>query len=183
MIEYACRDYYKQQVDEIIECIRQSQGRDTAWAKKVIHAMQGEIGEGKYVEHQARRSIRKDQLRIERLIEAVSLLFDNAIKPDPEIEIEATTRLKGPPPEDPDVDTIALLNRALELLSEPRGSAVRNISTRASKDMKEYFYWHNGEVCKEMFKAKSAKEFQLRFATGKKTAQFLFKRLKPMRNG
>jgi len=183
MIEYACRDYYKQQVDEIIECIRQSQGRDTAWAKKVIHAMQGEIGEGKYVEHQARRSIRKDQLRIERLIEAVSLLFDNAIKPDPNPgPTLEEKRLEGPYG-DEDADTIALLNKALKLLSEPRGSAVRNLSTRASKDMKEYFYYHNGEVCKEMFKAKSAKEFQLRFATGKKTAQFLFKRLKPMLNG
>ena len=183
MIEYACRDYYRQQVDEIFECIRQSQGRDTAWAKKVIYAMQGETGEGKHIEHQARRSIKKDQLRIERLIEAVSLLFDNAIKPDPEIEIEATTRLKGPPPEDPDVETIALLNKALELLSEPRGSLLRNLSTRASKDLKEYFYWHNGEVCQEMFAAKSWKELQSRFVTGKKTAQFLFKRLKPMRNG
>ena len=101
--------------------------------------------------------------------------------PDPGPTLEEK-RLEGPYG-DEDADTIALLNKALKLLSEPRGSAVRNISTRASKDMKEYFYYHNGEVCKEMFKAKSAKEFQLRFATGKKTAQFLFKRLKPMLNG
>ena len=183
MIEYACRDYYKQQVDEIIECIRQSQGRDTAWAKKVIHAMQGEIGEGKYVEHQARRSIRKDQLRIERLIEAVSLLFDNAIKPDPDPGPTLEEKRLESPYGDEDVETIALLNKALELLHEPKGSTLRNLSTRASKDMKEYFYFHNSKVCQEIFEAKSAKEFQLRFVTGKKTAQFLFKRLEPMLNG
>ena len=183
MIEYACRDYYLQQVDEIIECIRQSQGRDTGWAKKVIDAMQGEIGEGKYVEHQARRSIRKDQLRIERLIEAVSLLFDNAIKPDPDPgPTLEETELEGPYG-DEDVETIALLNKALQLLDEPKGSAFRNVSTRASKNIKEYFYFYNSKKCQEMFKTKSAKEFQLRFGTGKKTAQFLFKRLKPMRNG
>ena len=83
MIKYADRHYYSQQVREIEQCIRQSKGTDTAWARKLISAMQGEKGQGKYMAYQAEEFIKKDQARVDRLIEAVSDLLNHAIAPEP----------------------------------------------------------------------------------------------------
>ena len=169
MINYADRHYYSQQVREIAQCIRQSKGTDTAWARKVISAMQGEKGQGKYMAYQAEEFIKKDQARVDRLIEAVSDLLNHAIAPEPK-----------PKPE-PKPEPTYLQLKCIELLKEPKGSRHKNISTRAIKDILNYFAYHADDTEQGMVEAETWQEVQRRFVTGNKTAKFIFERLKPLR--
>ena len=171
MIKYADRHYYSQQVREIEQCIRQSKGTDTAWARKLISAMQGEKGQGKYMAYQAEEFIKKDQARVDRLIEAVNDLLNNAVAPEP----------KPKPKPKPKPDPTYLQLKCIELLKEPKGSRHKNISTRAIKDILSYFAYHADDTEQGMVEAETWQEVQKRFVTGKKTAQFIFERLKPLR--
>ena len=171
MIKYADRHYYSQQVREIEQCIRQSKGTDTAWARKLISAMQGEKGQGKYMAYQAEEFIKKDQARVDRLIEAVNDLLNNAVAPEP--------KPKAKPKPKPDPTYLQL--KCIELLKEPKGSRQKNISTRAIKDILSYFAYHADDTEQGMVEAETWQEVRRRFVTGKKTAQFIFERLKPLR--
>ena len=51
--------------------------------RKQSQPKQGEKGQGKYMAYQAEEFIKKDQARVDRLIEAVSDLLNNAIAPEP----------------------------------------------------------------------------------------------------
>ena len=169
MIKYEDRHYYSQQVREIEQCIMQSKGTDTAWARKVISAMKDEKGQGKYISYQAQQYLEKDQARVDRLIEAVNDLLNNAVAPAPK------------PKAKPKPEPTYLQLKCIELLKEPKGSRQKNISTRAIKDILNYFDYHADDTEQGMVEAETWQEVRRRFVTGKKTAQFIFERLKPLR--
>jgi len=166
MIKYADRHYYSQQVREIEQCIMQSKGTDTAWARKVISAMKDEKGQGKYISYQAKQYLEKDQARVERLIEAVNDLLNNAIGPEPK-----TTK---PKPSE-------FQTKCIELLEEPKGSKLKNVSGRAiTKINKVFVRWSTREATK-MLQQYNLQDLTMVLSSGPGTTAFIFERLKPLR--
>ena len=180
MLKYSDRDYYEQNVNEIIRCIEQSVGKDINWALKIVQSMQGEKGKGREMLYAAQKHLDLDDAREQRLIEVVTDLFDHAVQKKAPLLVSVKA---APEPEPPAVNTV-LLAQVMSLLTVPKKHADSHVSIRAKNAIESYTEigpYENDWTIERVVNSQVSQLVQLH-NVGYKAAKFIFARLEPLRN-